>query len=137
LFYLEIKYADEMVSHAREEAPNECCGILAAAGGKVTRLYRTTNADHSPFRYTVAPEEFIKVFQEMEARGWELLGIYHSHMSTGAYPSPTDIKYGFWSRALYFIISLSQPAQPVIRAFRIDKGNVAEEELRIIERGEG
>jgi [CysO sulfur-carrier protein]-S-L-cysteine hydrolase len=134
LFYLEKEYADEMVRQAVAEAPDECCGILAGAGGKVVKLYRATNAEHSPFRYSVDPEELIRVYQEIEERGWELLGIYHSHTFTGAYTSAIDIKYAFWSQSLYFIISLNNPAQPVIKAFRIIKGSVVEEELEITEK---
>jgi [CysO sulfur-carrier protein]-S-L-cysteine hydrolase len=134
LFNLDKEYADAMISHARAEAPDECCGILAGKGGKIAQFYRATNAEHSPFRYSVYPEELIRIYQEIEERGWELLGIYHSHTSTPAYPSATDIKYAFWSPALYFIISVVDPAQPVIRAFRIKKGIVVEEELKIADR---
>jgi [CysO sulfur-carrier protein]-S-L-cysteine hydrolase len=131
LFYLDKQYAEAMISQAVAEAPDECCGMLAGTGVKITQFYRATNAEHSPFRYSVHPEELIRIYQEIEERGWELLGIYHSHTSTPAYPSAVDIKYAFWSPALYFIISIVDPAQPVIRAFRITKGLVTEEELKI------
>ena len=133
MFHLRKKYADEIVSHARAEAPNECCGILAGAKGKVVKIYPATNAEHSPFRYNVAPEELLAIYQELEDKGWDLLGIYHSHTSTGAYPSERDIKYAFWSDARYFIVSLHDQVQPDLRVFRIAKGVVVEEELRIIE----
>src|ERR1035437_5747510 len=133
LFKLEKVYADEMVSHAKEEAPNECCGLLAGMNEKVTKLYRCKNAEHSPFRYMVDPHDLIAVYEELHKNGCELVGIYHSHTHTKAYPSPTDIKSVVLTRALYFIVSLSSPDKPIIKAFYIKEGGVKEAELAIVE----
>jgi proteasome lid subunit RPN8/RPN11 len=132
-FKLEKIYTDEMVSHAKEEAPNECCGLLAGSDGRVTRLYRCTNAAHSPYRYMVDPHDLIAVYEELHKNGWELLGIYHSHTHTESYPSPTDIKSAVLTQALYFIVSLSSPDKPIIKAFYISEGSVKEVELAIVE----
>ena len=131
MFYLERRFSEEMVAHAREEAPNECCGILAGAEGKVAKLYRATNAEKSPVRYNIDPQELLHIFKEVEEKGWEFLGIYHSHTHTDAYPSLTDVKLAFWPDSLYFIISLKEPERPVIRAFRIVNDRIEEEELEI------
>jgi [CysO sulfur-carrier protein]-S-L-cysteine hydrolase len=133
LFYLEKNYAGEMAAHAGAEAPDECCGILAGAGGKVVKLYRAANAAHSPFRYNVHPEELLGIYRDLEEKKWDLLGIYHSHTASPAYPSAVDVRYAFWSKALYIIISLQNPAKPVLRAFHINKGVIVEEELKIID----
>jgi [CysO sulfur-carrier protein]-S-L-cysteine hydrolase len=133
LFNLEKNYADEMVAHAREEAPNECCGILAGVKGRVIKLYRTTNAEHSPYRYGVDPRELIAIYTEIQENGWEFLGIYHSHTHTEAYPSPTDIQSAVLPKSLYVIVSLSNPDQAVIRGFHIIEGEIIETELRITE----
>jgi proteasome lid subunit RPN8/RPN11 len=132
-FNLQTSWADEMVAHAREEAPNESCGILAGVDGRVIALFRTTNAEHSPYRYSVDPRDLIAVYKELQHNGWELLGVYHSHTHTESYPSPTDIKSAVLPESIYFIISLSNPDQAIIRVFRIIKGEVAEIELRITE----
>jgi proteasome lid subunit RPN8/RPN11 len=124
IFSLEKNYADGMVAHARAEMPDECCGILAGVEGQVLKLYRTINAEHSPFRYNIEPRELFAIYQEIEKMGWNLLGIYHSHTHTEAYPSPVDIKYAYLPESLYFIISLSDPDRPVIRAFRIAQGKI-------------
>jgi proteasome lid subunit RPN8/RPN11 len=133
VFCLEKKYADEMITHTRAEIPYECCGILAGLEGKVLKLYCTSNAAHSPFRYNIEPGELIAIYQEIQEKGWEFLAIYHSHTTTEAYPSPVDIKYAYLPESLYFIISLSDPDRPVIRAFRIAQGEITEVELRFIE----
>jgi proteasome lid subunit RPN8/RPN11 len=69
--------------------------------------------------------------RELDQKGWELLGIYHSHTHTEAYPSKTDVELAFYPEALYFIVSLERPSEPVIRAFRINDANITEEEVMI------
>lgn len=120
-----------MVAHAREEAPNECCGILAGTAGHVKKLYRGINAEKSPVRYNIDPRQLIQIHQEIEASGWEIIGIYHSHTHSEAYPSTTDVHLAFWPDSLYLIVSLERPAQPVIRAFTIRDKQIEEEELAI------
>jgi len=121
-----------MVAHAREEAPLECCGILAGEGGEVRKLYRTTNVERSPVRYNVDPRELLRICREVEERGWEILGIYHSHTHTEAYPSATDINLAFWPDSVYLIISLRRPEAPEVRAFHIREGTVAEVKLEVV-----
>jgi [CysO sulfur-carrier protein]-S-L-cysteine hydrolase len=133
IFYLEKNYVDEMLAQARAEMPDECCGILAGVEGKVLKLYRTTNAEHSPFRYNIEPGELLAIYQEIEEKGWRLLSIYHSHTHTEAYPSPVDIKHAYMPESLYLIISLSNPERSVIRAFHITEGKITEVELIIFE----
>lgn len=130
---LEKYYVDEMVAHARHEAPNECCGILAGQDGRVVKLFRTTNTLHSPTRYNVEPLELISVYQELDKQGWQFLGIYHSHPHSEAYPSDTDIKYALLPRSLYFIIALVDSTHPRVRAFHIVGGKIEEEVLIVIE----
>jgi [CysO sulfur-carrier protein]-S-L-cysteine hydrolase len=125
---LQSSFVDEMFAHALEENPNECCGIIAGKDGSAVRLFRTTNSEHSPYRYNVEPRELLQVYREIEANNWDLLGIYHSHTHTEARPSATDIRLAAnWPDALYLIVSLAEGPEPVVRAFRITD-DVAEEE---------
>ena len=135
MFRLPKEYADEMIAHAREENPNECCGILGGRDGVVAKLYRATNADHSPYRYTVAPGDLFRIDKEIRDNGWEWVGIYHSHTFVEAYPSATDVNLAFWPDALYFLVSLMNPDRPVVRAFHIDRerGMVTEEPLELVD----
>jgi proteasome lid subunit RPN8/RPN11 len=131
VFVLERKYADEIIAQAREEAPNECCGVLAGRDGRVERLFRAVNAEKSPYRYNVDPHDLLRIYRECDAKGWDFLAIYHSHTHTEAYPSPTDVRLAAWPESIYIIVSLADSENPVLRAFRIQDGRVSEEELKI------
>jgi len=131
VFALERKYADEIIAHAREEAPNECCGVLGGRDGRVEKLFRAVNAEKSPYRYNVDPHDLLRIYRECDANGWDFLAIYHSHTHTEAYPSPTDVSLAAWPESVYIIVSLADPEIPVLKAFRIQDGRVSEEELGI------
>jgi [CysO sulfur-carrier protein]-S-L-cysteine hydrolase len=122
---------DEMVAHARAEAPNECCGLIASANGAAVRIYRATNAEHSPVRYVVDPRDQIRIQNDIDDNGWDLAAIYHSHTRTEAYPSQTDINLARnWPDPLYVIVGVAGD-EPDVRAFRIVDGEVDEAELEI------
>lgn len=132
MFRIERRYVDDMIAHAREEAPNECCGILAGKDERVLQLYRAPNAEQSSYRYNVDSRDLFRIHRECEERGWEFVGIYHSHTFTEAYPSPTDVRLAFWPEALYFLVSLQDSQNPEVRAYRIVESQVSEEELEIV-----
>jgi proteasome lid subunit RPN8/RPN11 len=122
-------FIDEMIAHAREEAPNECCGIIAGRDGRAQELFRAKNSEASPYRYNVDPQDLFRIYRECDQNGWDFLAIYHSHTASEAYPSPTDVRLAFWPEAFYVLVSLMRPDDPVIRAYRIVDGRVNEEEL--------
>ncbi len=122
-------FIDEMIAHAREEAPNECCGIIAGQDGRALKLFRARNSEASPYRYNVDPQELFRIHRECDQNGWEFLAIYHSHTTSEAYPSPTDVRLAFWPETFYVLVSLMRPEDPVVRAFRIVDDRVKEEEL--------
>lgn len=130
MMLLEKTYVDEMVAHALEEAPNECCGIIAGKDGRAVKLFRAKNAEASPYRYSVDPKDLLKIFRECEDNDWSFLAIYHSHTASEAYPSPTDVRLAFWPEAYYLLVSTKDSAHPVVRAFRIIDGEISEEEIR-------
>jgi [CysO sulfur-carrier protein]-S-L-cysteine hydrolase len=110
---------DEMVEHCEAGRPNEACGILGASDGRVTKVFRMTNASASPVRYSLDPREQLAVYRKLDEYGWELGGVYHSHTRTAAYPSPTDVRLAS-EDVPYLIVSLAEDP-PAIRAFRIKK----------------
>ena len=120
---------EEIIAHARDHAPRECCGVIAGKNGEITQLYRLTNLEQSVNRYLIDDEEFYRVYWEIENRGEELLSVYHSHPVTVAYPSKTDVEFAFWPQAIYLICSLQFEDAPVIRGFRIIDGAISEVEL--------
>ena len=129
------RFVDEMIAHSREEAPNECCGILSGAGGSVMRLYRVTNAARSPYRYLMDPQEFLDADRDSERRGWEMLAFYHSHTHSAAYPSQTDVRMALesgWLDVCYVLVSLESEDDTPVRAFHItDTGEVREDPFQV------
>ena len=124
-------FIDEMVAHARKEAPNECCGIIAGQDGRAVKLFRAKNSEASPYLYNVDPQDLFRIYRECDENGWDFLTIYHSHTASEAYPSPTDVRLAFWPETYYVLVSLQDPQNPVVRAFRIVDGAVSEEKLRV------
>jgi [CysO sulfur-carrier protein]-S-L-cysteine hydrolase len=128
---LPVTFYEDMVAQAREEYPNEACGLIAAKEGAPVRLFRMRNADQSPITYRLDPKEQLEVFNELDEQGWELYAIYHSHTQSEAYPSPTDRRLAFYPEARYLLLSLRDPEGAVVRGFRILEGEVTEEDVTI------
>ena len=120
----------QMLAYAMDGLPEEACGLLAG-NGRVERFFPMTNADHSSMTYRLDPKEQLQTFNEIEDRGWKLLGIFHSHTHTEAYPSETDRRQAFYPEAHYVVVSLADRNDPVFRAFTIREGMVEEQEVRM------
>lgn len=121
---------DEMVAHAREEAPNECCGMIASRDGEAVRVYRARNAAASPLKYELDPAEQLQIQTEIDDAALELGAIYHSHTRSEPYPSQTDINLAFYPESLYVIVGLANEP-PEVRAYSIRDGQVQEAELLV------
>ncbi|HAA95496.1 MAG TPA: peptidase [Dehalococcoidia bacterium] len=133
---IKQEFIDEMVAHSKEDLPNECCGILAGPDNRVEKVYRMSNVEASPFRFSMDPGELVQVDSEAGENGWELLVIYHSHTGSEAYPSDTDVRIaggtaGLWPDVRYVLVSLIDMDDPVVRIFQIADGVVTEEPLEI------
>lgn len=121
----------EMIGHCYDGLPLEACGLLggiedAASGAKATVCYRTANVAESARVYTVDPKGHLRADRDAESRGLAILGVYHSHTHTVAYPSPTDVAQAPDPGWHYVLVSLADEA-PVVRSYRITDGNIAEE----------
>ena len=121
---------DEMVDHARAEAPNECCGMVATSDGQAVKVYRAVNAAASPLRYEIDGAEQYRIQMDINDAGHDLGAIYHSHTRSKPYPSQTDINLAFYPEALYVIVGLAGE-EPEVRAFAIRDGQVTEAELDV------
>ena len=133
---IQQQHIDDMVGHAREDLPNECCGILAGLDGQVLKVYRMSNVEASPFRFAMDPREIVKVDEEAADNDWELLAIYHSHTASAAYPSDTDVRIAagtseLWPDVRYILVSLIDADAPQVRLFQISSGEITEENLRV------
>jgi proteasome lid subunit RPN8/RPN11 len=123
---------DEIVAHAREEAPNECCGLIGGVDGRAGRVFRARNSEQSPFRYVVDSRDQVRIIGAIEEAGEELVGIYHSHTRSAAYPSQTDVNLANgWPDPLYLICSIAEAAEPEVRAFAIRDGAIDEVALTV------
>ncbi|HYZ79689.1 MAG TPA: M67 family metallopeptidase [Solirubrobacteraceae bacterium] len=121
---------DEMVAHAKADAPNECCGMVATRDGEAVKVYRAQNAAASPLRYEIDGAEQYRIQMAIEDAGHDLGAIYHSHTRSAPYPSQTDINLAFYPDALYVIVGLADD-EPEVRAYEIRDGQVTEAELQV------
>ncbi|HEY5317796.1 MAG TPA: M67 family metallopeptidase [Solirubrobacteraceae bacterium] len=120
---------DEILDHARAEAPAECCGMIASRDGEAVQVYRATNAAASPpYAYEIDSADLYRIQMAIDDADLDLGAIYHSHPRSAPYPSQTDISLAFYPDALYIIVGL-KGAEPSARAFSIRDGQVAEAEL--------
>ena len=119
----------ELVAHARADAPNECCGMIASADGRLTSYFPAANEFNSPMRFQIDSGDQIRITNEIEARGEEIGAIFHSHPNSEAYPSQTDVNLArWWPGMLWLICSLAKD-EPVVRGFVIDDGRIEEVDL--------
>jgi proteasome lid subunit RPN8/RPN11 len=120
---------EQMIEHAREEAPNECCGMVAGRDDQVVKVYPATNIEHSHLRFMIDPKDQLRIDRDIEDAGLELTAIYHSHTRTEPRPSETDKVFAkLWPGVLWVIVGLAN-AEPEVRTWRIDDGQTAEAEL--------
>ena len=124
-----------MLGHCYDGLPNEACGLIAgpasmasAAGARASVTYPTANTAASARVYTVEPRDHLRAERDAESRGLEILGVFHSHTHTVAYPSPTDVAQAPDPNWHYVIVSLADDA-PVVRSYRVVDGNIDEESV--------
>jgi [CysO sulfur-carrier protein]-S-L-cysteine hydrolase len=132
MFAIDRQSYDVLVAHARAEYPNEACALLSGRDGTVEKVYALPNAEASPTFYVVEPKAPLHAMNEIDELDLDLVGIFHSHTFTEAYPSRTDIELAAYPDAAYLILSLADPKAPVLRAFHILDGQVDEEEVRVV-----
>ena len=119
-----------MVSHARACYPEEACGLLAGdPAGRLTKAYPLTNAAHSPVNYVIDPAEHFRALRDADSRGWELVGVFHSHTHSPAYPSPTDVALAVEPDWLYVLVGMERMDTLSVRGFRIRDEQIIEKAL--------
>ena len=123
---------DEIVAHAREDLPNECCGLIGGRDGSAEAVHPVANAARSPLRFEMDPQGQYNAWKAIEDAGPEFLAIYHSHTKTAAYPSQTDLNESVaWPDQMYIIVSLADPEAPDVRGFWLKDGKIADAELDV------
>jgi proteasome lid subunit RPN8/RPN11 len=120
---------DDMVAHARDEAPNECCGMVASRDGDAVAVHRAINTEASPLRFVIDSREQLQLLNRIEQAGLDMGAIYHSHTRTAPEPSQTDITFAQgWPGVVWIIVGLKN-GEPDVRAWLINGSDVAEAEL--------
>jgi [CysO sulfur-carrier protein]-S-L-cysteine hydrolase len=126
----EVEYTT-IVGHCYDGLPDEACGLLigpmrgGVATGTITEAWPARNVDASARTYTVDPKDMLRASRAAADRGDEIVGVWHSHTHTDAYPSPTDVAQSVDPGWLYVIVSLRDEA-PVLRSYRIVDEKIAE-----------
>ena len=121
-----------MIAQARDEAPNECCGIVGTRDGQAVSIFPVRNAAASPLRYEMDPKDQLRVFEALDDAGLDVGAIYHSHTRSAPEPSQTDINLAFYPDALYLILGVAG-ADDDVRAWRIVDGRVSGAPLEVEE----
>jgi proteasome lid subunit RPN8/RPN11 len=121
----------QMIDHARAARPEEACGLLGGRDGRVEKVYPLPNTERSPVRYLAEPQAQVDAMLEIEERGQEILGIYHSHLDAPAYPSATDVSMAAYPDAVYLIVSLIDNNSPVLGAFHIRDRQIEEVDIAV------
>jgi len=149
-----VTLRQELVDHAREGDPDEVCGMLAGRDGRVERVFRIRNtadevtAQSGVFRdratgeaapgrravdYYMDPRDQLRVYNEIDDLGLDLIGYYHSHTHSEARPSPTDVRLATDLASFYVLVSLVDKAHPPVRAWRITKADPLDEIGEVVE----
>jgi [CysO sulfur-carrier protein]-S-L-cysteine hydrolase len=122
----------EMVGHCLSDLPEEACGLLVGSygGDEASHIFLTQNAAASAVLYEIDPKELLGVDREAQALGADIMGVFHSHTHTDAYPSPTDVAQALDPGWHYVLVSL-RDTHPVVRSYSIVDGVITEEPVEV------
>ena len=112
-------------SHARQEVPNECCGLLVGTHDVIDEAVPTRNILSHPSRYQIDPEQHIAINRRLRGTPRSVVGVYHSHPRSEAVPSPRDLAEAHYPEFIWLIVSLAGD-RPEFRAYRIVNGSAKE-----------
>lgn len=121
----------EMIEHARREAPVECCGILGGKDTTVQECFEIRNVENSSVQFLMDPQEQLNAFEKMEKNSMKMVAIYHSHPHTIPFPSEMDVQKTVDPEMPSIIISLKEKDEPMVKAFRIRKEAIYLEEIEL------
>jgi [CysO sulfur-carrier protein]-S-L-cysteine hydrolase len=121
---------ETMIAHARAAAPGECCGLLIGSGARIDEALPARNVDPSPKRFQIDPQDHFNAIHAARESGREIVGVYHSHPSSPAQPSASDIAEAIYTEYAYVIVGLAMDP-PEVRLFRFDAGAFTEEPMRV------
>ena len=130
------EHYDAIIAHCRRCYPKEACGLLAGSADRaapdgqlrlVVQVYPMANVEDSPIGYALDPQEQLRIEKQMRAQHQKMLGVYHSHTATDAYPSSVDVSLAISPEISYVLVSLKDLERPVVNSYRIDGSKVVNE----------
>jgi proteasome lid subunit RPN8/RPN11 len=123
----------QMIGHCITGLPDEACGLLTGpyGSGEIVGCYPTRNAAASARLYEIDPVEILHVDRDAQKRGVDIIGVFHSHTHTDAYPSPTDVAQALDPGWHYVLVSL-RDTHPVVRSYSIVDGEITEESVVVL-----
>ncbi len=123
---------EQIVEHAVRDAPNECCGVVASRDGAATAVHETENLAASPFRFEIDGLTLMRLIDEIDDGGEELVAIYHSHTRSQPYPSQTDVNFAaLWPGVEWLIVGVPKDGEPEVRSYLIEDGAIRAAELEV------
>lgn len=128
---IPLRLFDELIDHLDAMRPNEGCGLIAFEDDIPVQVYPGTNVLHSPTRYRMDDAEVLEAVADMDARGWWLGAIFHSHPTSPPVPSSTDLQEANWPDALMLIVSF-QHDEPEARAYAVNGQSYAEVAIEVV-----
>ena len=123
---------DQLISQARQDAPNESCGYLLGSDGVVTENYWMENIDHSPEHFSFAPRDQFAALRYARQKGLKILANWHSHPASPSRPSQEDLRLANDPTIRYAILSLLD-GRPSLNSFKILNGEVVDKETHYAE----
>lgn len=134
--FLPSDVADALLAHARAGLPHEACGMLSGsvADARATAFHPARNEHASPLRYSVDPDDLVRIVLGIEAAGEDLVAVVHSHVRTAAVPSSSDLREAGYPEALHVIATMADPSAgpaAALRAWRIVDGRPIEVPIEI------
>jgi len=129
---LRPEHRQAMLSHVQAHWPEEACGILGGPSAQVERVYMIENIRHSRTDYYMDPTQQVAAMLEIEAAGWDVSGIFHSHPSGPPRPSPTDIDRALYPDAVYIILAPADGPAWSLRGFEIRDGQVRDVAVHVL-----
>ncbi len=126
---LRREHRDAIIATCVRALPDEGCGLLLGTpDGVVSEVMASENVAHSAKVYEIDSRVMLRASRESESNGTVVLGVFHSHTHSEAYPSPTDVAQAPDPQWHYVLVSL-RDVPSVIRSYRIVEGTISEEDV--------
>jgi [CysO sulfur-carrier protein]-S-L-cysteine hydrolase len=122
---IAFSVVDSVIAHAKESQPRECCGVLLGTDDGITQAIRSPNLAEGPTRFLLDPKAHIDARRTARAQGLDVVGFYHSHPYSQAYPSATDLAEAAYPECVHLIVGFVE-GKPEVRLFNYVNGTATE-----------